>query len=66
MCCRGCEAWRARSSTAAWAITINSHRDRATAREIVPEFLRQTALYDTPKIQKSFVRATASMCAKRR
>ena len=28
-----------------------------TGREIVPEFLRQTAVYDHPEIQKSFVRA---------
>ncbi|MEK9133824.1 MAG: HAD-IC family P-type ATPase, partial [Pseudomonadota bacterium] len=27
-----------------------------TAREIVPEFLRQTAIYDHPEVQKSFVR----------
>jgi Cu2+-exporting ATPase len=58
MCCRGCEAvaraivdggmgdyYRYRTATA------------PTAREIVPEFLRQTALYDHPAIQKSFVRA---------
>ncbi|MEK7206396.1 MAG: heavy metal translocating P-type ATPase, partial [Pseudomonadota bacterium] len=33
------------------------HRTAAapTAREVVPEFLRQTALYDHPEVQKSFV-----------
>ncbi|MHB1141515.1 MAG: heavy metal translocating P-type ATPase [Sulfuricaulis sp.] len=58
MCCRGCEA-------VARAIVDGGMGDyykfrtatAPTAREIVPEFLRQTALYDLPEIQKSFVRA---------
>ncbi len=58
MCCRGCEA-------VARAIVDGGMGDyykfrtatAPTAREIVPEFLRQTALYDHPEIQKSFVRA---------
>jgi P-type Cu2+ transporter len=58
MCCRGCEA-------VARAIVDGGMSDyykfrtatAPTAREIVPEFLRQTALYDLPEIQKSFVRA---------
>ena len=57
MCCRGCEA-------VARAIVDgglgNYYRFRTaqapTAREIVPEFLRQTAIYDNPEVQKSFVR----------
>ncbi len=57
MCCRGCEA-------VARAIIDgglgNYYRFRTaqapTAREIVPEFLRQTAIYDHPEVQKSFVR----------
>ena len=58
MCCRGCAA-------VAQAIVDSGlsdyyrfrTADAATAREIVPEFLRQTALYDHPAVQKSFVRA---------
>ena len=58
MCCRGCAA-------VAQAIVDGGlgdyykfrTADAPTAREIVPEFLRQTALYDLPEIQKSFVRA---------
>ncbi|BAV34790.1 cation transporter [Sulfuricaulis limicola] len=57
MCCRGCEA-------VARAIVDGGMGDyykfrtatAPTAREIVPEFLRQTTLYDHPEIQKSFVR----------
>jgi Cu2+-exporting ATPase len=57
MCCRGCEA-------VARAIVDgglgNYYKFRTaqapTAREIVPEFLRQTAIYDNPQVQKSFVR----------
>jgi len=57
MCCRGCEA-------VARAIVDgglgNYYKFRTaqapTAREIVPEFLRQTAIYDHPEVQKSFVR----------
>ena len=58
MCCHGCEA-------VAQAIVNGGLSDyykyrtaeAPTAREIVPEFLRQTTLYDHPEIQKSFVRA---------
>ena len=58
MCCRGCAA-------VAQAIVDGGLSDyyryrtaeAQTAREIVPEFLRQTALYDHPEIQKSFVHA---------
>ena len=58
MCCHGCAA-------VAQAIVHGGLSDyykyrtaqAPTAREIVPEFLRQTALYDHPEIQKSFVRA---------
>src|SRR3989344_5588637 len=57
MCCSGCEA-------VARAIVDgglgNYYKFRTvpapTAREIVPEFLRQTAIYDHPEVQKSFVR----------
>lgn len=57
MCCRGCQA-------VASAIVANGLDDYyrfrsdnpATAREAVPEFLRQTAIYDNPSLQRSFVR----------
>jgi P-type Cu2+ transporter len=57
MCCRGCQA-------VARAIVDgglgNYYKFRTapapTAREVVPEFLRQTAVYDNPEVQKSFVR----------
>lgn len=57
MCCRGCHA-------VASAIVANGLDDYyrfrsdnpATARESVPEFLRQTTIYDNPALQKSFVR----------
>ncbi|MBI3779405.1 MAG: heavy metal translocating P-type ATPase, partial [Gammaproteobacteria bacterium] len=57
MCCKGCEA-------VAQAIVDGGLGDyyryrtvqAPTAREIVPEFLRQTAVYDLPEVQKSFVR----------
>jgi len=58
MCCRGCQA-------VAEAIVAGNLTDyyrfrtesAPTARETVPEFLHQTAIYDNPEIQKSFVRA---------
>ena len=57
MCCRGCQA-------VASAIVANGLDDYyrfrsdnpATAREPIPEFLCQTAIYDNPALQKSFVR----------
>ena len=56
MCCRGCQA-------VAEAIVISGltdyyrYRTEAvpTARELVPAFLRQTAVYDNPAVQKTFV-----------
>ena len=58
MCCRGCEAV-ARAIVDGGMGDYYKYRTATapTAREIVPEFLRQTALYDLPEIQKSFVRA---------
>lgn len=58
MCCRGCQA-------VAEAILASGLTDyyrfrtgkSATGREVVPEFLRQTAVYDHPEIQKTFVRS---------
>jgi Cu2+-exporting ATPase len=58
MCCRGCEAV-ARAIVDGGMGDYYKYRTATapTAREIVPEFLRQTALYDHPDLQKSFVRA---------
>ncbi|HSW52035.1 MAG TPA: heavy metal translocating P-type ATPase metal-binding domain-containing protein, partial [Sulfuricaulis sp.] len=58
MCCRGCEAV-ARAIVAGGMGDYYKFRTATvpTAREIVPEFLRQTAMYNLPEIQKSFVRA---------
>jgi P-type Cu2+ transporter len=58
MCCRGCQA-------VAEAILANGLTDyyrfrtskSITGREVVPEFLRQAAVYDHPEIQKTFVRS---------
>ncbi|HEU5339112.1 MAG TPA: heavy metal translocating P-type ATPase metal-binding domain-containing protein, partial [Sulfuricaulis sp.] len=58
MCCHGCAA-------VAQAIVDGGLSDyykfrtteAPTAREIVPEFLRQTAVYDLPAVQKSFVQS---------
>ena len=58
LCCRGCEAV-AQAIVAGGMGDYYKYRTATvpTARELVPEFLRQTALYDHPDIQKSFVRA---------
>jgi len=57
MCCRGCQSV-AEAILAAGLGDYYRHRTETapTARETVPEFLRQTAIYDNPDIQKSFVR----------
>lgn len=57
MCCKGCEAV-ARAIINGGLSDYYKYRTVAapTAREIVPEFLRQTAIYDHPEVQKSFVR----------
>jgi len=59
MCCRGCEAV-AQAIVNAGLDDYYKHRTAAapTAREVVPEFLRQAALYDHPEVQKSFVQVT--------
>lgn len=56
MCCAGCQA-------VAQAIMDNGLEDfykhrtenAPTGQELVPEFLRQTEIYDNPEIQKNFV-----------
>jgi Cu2+-exporting ATPase len=57
MCCRGCQAV-AEAIVAGGLTDYYHYRTEAapTAREIVPAFLRQTAVYDNPAVQKSFVR----------
>ncbi|GAB4507392.1 MAG: heavy metal translocating P-type ATPase [Sulfuricaulis sp.] len=58
MCCRGCEAVASAIIDGGMSDYYKFRTATApTAREIVPEFLRQTTLYDHPEIQKSFVRA---------
>jgi Cu2+-exporting ATPase len=58
MCCKGCEA--VAEAIVAGGLT-DYYRFRTssslTAREIVPEFLRQTSVYNHPEIQKTFVRS---------
>ncbi|MBI3575609.1 MAG: heavy metal translocating P-type ATPase, partial [Gammaproteobacteria bacterium] len=57
LCCRGCEAV-AQAIIAGGLGDYYKYRtaQAPTAREIVPAFLRQTAIYDHPEVQKSFVR----------
>ena len=57
MCCRGCAAV-AQAIIGAGLTDYYKYRtaQAPTAREVVPEFLRQTAVYDLPEVQKSFVR----------
>ena len=59
MCCRGCQAV-AEAIVAGGLGDYYRFRTEAapTAREAVPEFLRQAAAYDNPTVQKSFVRQT--------
>jgi Cu2+-exporting ATPase len=61
MCCRGCQA--VAEAIVAGGLT-DYYRFRTqpapTARETVPEFLRQSTVYDNPAVQKSFVRQTGS------
>jgi Cu2+-exporting ATPase len=58
MCCRGCQAV-ADSIVSAGLGDYYRHRTETapTAKEIVPALLRQTAVYDNPDFQKTFVRA---------
>ena len=57
MCCRGCQAVAQAIVDGGLADYYKFRTETApTAREIVPEFLRQTAVYDLPEVQKSFVR----------
>ncbi len=57
MCCHGCQAV-ARAIIDAGHSDFYRHRTApsATGAELVPEFLRQTQVYDHPDVQKTFVR----------
>jgi len=59
MCCRGCQAV-AEAIVAGGLTDYYRFRTEAapTARETVPDFLRQSTVYDNPAVQKSFVRQT--------
>ena len=59
MCCRGCQAV-AEAIVAGGLADYYRHRTEPppTARDNVPEFLRQVAVYDNPAVQKTFVRHT--------
>ncbi len=56
-CCRGCEAV-AGAILAAGLADYYRHRTArpASASELVPELLRETAVYDHPEVQRGFVR----------
>jgi Cu2+-exporting ATPase len=59
MCCHGCQAV-ARAILAAGHGDFYRYRtgNAPTGRELLPEFLEQTRLYDHPEVQKTFVRRT--------
>jgi Cu2+-exporting ATPase len=57
MCCKGCEAVAQAIVNGGLADYYKYRTATApTARDVVPEFLRQIAVYDHPEVQKSFVR----------
>ena len=58
MCCAGCKAV-AEAIVQAGLDDYYKHRTEhaPTARELVPEFLQHTAVYDNPNVQQRFVRA---------
>ena len=60
MCCYGCQAV-ARAIIAAGHADFYRYRTGSapTGRELVPDFIEQTRVYDHPEVQKSFVRVEA-------
>jgi len=58
MCCHGCQAV-ARAIVASGNDDFYRHRTAptATGQELLPDFIRQTQVYDHPEIQKTFVRS---------
>ena len=63
MCCHGCEAV-ARAIIAAGHGDFYRYRteNAPTGREVVPDFIAQTRVYDHPDVQKSFVRLENDSC----
>jgi Cu2+-exporting ATPase len=57
MCCYGCQAVT-RAIVAAGHADFYRYRTRSapTGRELVPDFIEKTRIYDHPDVQKSFVR----------
>jgi Cu2+-exporting ATPase len=60
MCCRGCQAV-AQAIVDGGLTDYYRHRSERpeTARELVPEFLREASVYDHPEVQRSFVHRLA-------
>ena len=60
MCCFGCQAV-ARAIVDSGNADFYRHRTAPSPRgeELLPDFIRQTRVYDHPEIQKTFVRTTA-------
>jgi len=57
MCCYGCQAVAQAIMDAGYGDFYRYRTDTApTGRELVPDFIEQTRVYDHPQVQKSFVR----------
>ena len=60
MCCAGCQAVAQAIADAGLSDYYRFRTENApTGKEIVPEFLKQTTLYDNPDVQKQFVQQTS-------
>jgi Cu2+-exporting ATPase len=58
MCCHGCQAVAEAIVAGGLSDYYQFRTENApTARDVVPEFLRQVAAYDNPTLQKTFVRS---------
>ena len=63
MCCHGCEAVARAIITAGHGDFYKYRTENApTGRELVPDFIAQTRVYDHPDVQKSFVRRENDSC----
>jgi len=59
MCCHGCQAVaQAIVDSGNAGFYRNRTAPSATGEELLPDFIRQTRVYDHPEIQKTFVRTT--------
>ena len=58
MCCYGCQAG-AQAIVDSGNVDFYRHRTAPspTGQQLLPDFIRQTQVYDHPEIQKTFVRA---------